>query len=53
MVSVLAIGLKVREFKPGRGDGFLKAIKIRSTPRFAGELKPSAPCRKILVREKN
>jgi hypothetical protein len=35
---VLAIGLKVRRFKPGRGDGFLRAIKIRSTPSFGGEL---------------
>jgi hypothetical protein len=32
MVSVLAIGPKVGGFKPGRGDEFLKAIKIRSTP---------------------
>jgi hypothetical protein len=24
--------LKVRGFKPGRGDGFLRAIKMRSTP---------------------
>jgi hypothetical protein len=30
MVSVLAIGPKVRGFKPGRGDGFLRAIKIRT-----------------------
>jgi hypothetical protein len=27
MVSVLAIRLKVRRFKPGQGDGFLRAIK--------------------------
>jgi hypothetical protein len=39
MVSVLAIGRKVRWFKPSRGDGFLKAIKIRSTPSFGGEVK--------------
>jgi hypothetical protein len=30
------------------GDGFLRAIKIRSTPSFEGEVEPSAPCRKIL-----
>jgi hypothetical protein len=35
---VLAIGPKVHRFKPGRGDGFLMAIKIRSTPSFGGEL---------------
>jgi hypothetical protein len=45
MVSVLAIEPKVREFIPGQGDGFLRAIKIRSTPSFGGEVKPSASCR--------
>jgi hypothetical protein len=34
--------------KPNRGDGFLRAIKICSTPSFRGEVKPSAPCCKIL-----
>jgi hypothetical protein len=29
-------------------DEFLKAIKIRSLTSFGGEVKPSAPCRKIL-----
>jgi hypothetical protein len=48
MVIVLAFGPKVRRFKPGRGYGFLKAIKIRSTHSFGEEVKPSAPCRKIL-----
>jgi hypothetical protein len=48
MVSVLDIGPKVRGFKLGRGDGFLRAIKILSTPSFGGEVKPSAPCRNIL-----
>jgi hypothetical protein len=48
VVSVLATGFRVHGFKPGRGDGFLKAIKIRSTPSFGAELKPLAPCRKIL-----
>jgi hypothetical protein len=42
MVSVFAIGPKVRGFKPGRGDGLLRAIKIRSTPSFGGEVKPNA-----------
>jgi hypothetical protein len=29
-------------------DGFLRAIKIRSTTSFGGEVKPSSPCRKML-----
>jgi hypothetical protein len=48
MVSVLAIRPKVRGFKPGRGHGFLRAIKIRSMSSFGGEVNPSAPCRKNL-----
>jgi hypothetical protein len=32
VVSVLATGPKAYEFEPGQGDGFLRAIKIRSTP---------------------
>jgi hypothetical protein len=31
-VSVLATGPKGCGFKPSQGDGFLRAIKIRSTP---------------------
>jgi hypothetical protein len=34
VVSVLATGPKGRRFEPGLGDGFLRAIKIRSTPSF-------------------
>jgi hypothetical protein len=34
VVSVLATGPKGRRFEPGQGDGFLRAIKIRSTPSF-------------------
>jgi hypothetical protein len=34
--------------KPAEGDGFLRAIKILSTPSFGGKVKPLAPCRKIL-----
>jgi hypothetical protein len=44
MVSVLAIESKVRGFKSGYDDGFLRAIKFLSTPSFGGEVKPSAPC---------
>jgi hypothetical protein len=52
VISVLAIGPKGGVFKPGRGDGFLRAIKIRSTPSFGWEVRPEAPCRKILRRVK-
>jgi hypothetical protein len=48
MVSVLAIGPKVCGPKPGRGDGLLRAIKVRSTLFFRGEVKPSDLCRKSL-----
>jgi hypothetical protein len=48
MVSVLVTAYKVRGFKPAERDGFLKAIKIRSTSSFGGEVKPDAPCRKII-----
>jgi hypothetical protein len=45
MVSVPA---KVRGFKPCRRDGFLKMIKIRSTPSSGRKVKPEVPSRKIL-----
>jgi hypothetical protein len=45
--SVLAIGLQVYGH-PAEGDGFLRAIKIRSTASFGGEVKPSALCHNIL-----
>jgi hypothetical protein len=32
---------------PEEDDGFLKVIKILSTPSFGGEVKLSDPCRKI------
>jgi hypothetical protein len=39
LVSVLATGPKGREFRPGQGYGFLRAIKIRSTPSFGWEVR--------------
>jgi hypothetical protein len=42
--SVLVTGPEGRGFKPGRGDGFVRAIKIHSTTSFGWE----APYRKIL-----
>jgi hypothetical protein len=48
VVSVLAPGPKGRGFEPVQGDGFLRAIKNRSTPSFGWKVKPEVPCRKIL-----
>jgi hypothetical protein len=41
-------GPKGHKFNPSQCDGFLRAIKIRSTPSFRWEVKPEAPCHKIL-----
>jgi hypothetical protein len=43
MVSVCAIGFR-GSWVPGRGEGFLRAIKIHRTLSFRGEVKPEAPC---------
>jgi hypothetical protein len=42
VVSVLGIGSKVSGFKPGRGDGFVMAIKMLTKPSSVWEVKPSA-----------
>jgi hypothetical protein len=44
----VAIGSKVRGFKPGRGLWILRTIMICSTTLFEVEIKPSATRRKIL-----
>jgi ribosomal 50S subunit-associated protein YjgA (DUF615 family) len=38
----------ILRFNPTEDGGFLRAIKIRSTTSSGGEVKPSAPYRKIL-----
>jgi hypothetical protein len=48
VVIVLAIGPKVRVFKPGRAPWIFNGYKIRSTTSFGWEVKPSVPCRTIL-----
>jgi hypothetical protein len=48
VVSVLATGPRVPGFKHIRGDGFLMAIKFRSTSSLEWEVKPEVLCRKIL-----
>ena len=45
--SVLACSTQVRGFKPGRSRRIFKGEKIRSTPSFGGEVKPSVPCRRF------
>jgi hypothetical protein len=49
MVSVLVIVPSFRGFKLGRSDGYLRAIKIRNTSSFGGEVKLSAPYCKVLL----
>jgi hypothetical protein len=53
VISVIATEPKGHGFEPGQGDGFLRAIKIRSTPSFGWKVKPEVPCRKILRHVKN
>jgi hypothetical protein len=53
VVSVLATGPKGCGFEPCQGNGFLRAIKIRSTPSFEWEVKTEVPCRKMLPHAKD
>jgi hypothetical protein len=48
VVIVLAIGSKVRGFKPSRGRWNFKGNKISSKNSFEEEVKPLVPCRKFL-----
>jgi hypothetical protein len=48
VVNVLAVGPKIRGLKPDQGRWIFRAIKIRSTLSFGGEIKPSVPCPEIL-----
>ena len=47
--SVLAFGIQVRGFKPGRSRRIFKGEKILSTPSFGGEVKTSVPCRRFVA----
>jgi hypothetical protein len=53
VISVFATGPRDRGFRLGRGDGFLRAIKIRSTPSLGWAVKVKVPCRKILLHVKD
>jgi hypothetical protein len=52
VVIVLANESRFANSKAEKEEGFLGAIKIRSTTFFGGKVKPSAPCQKILRRVK-
>jgi hypothetical protein len=52
VIIMVAIGPKVCGFKPG-DEGFSRPIKIRSMISFGGEVKPPAPCHKVLWHVKN
>jgi hypothetical protein len=52
VVSVHATGPKDCGFEPSQGNGFLRVIKIRSTPYFRQKLKLEVPC-KILWQVKD
>jgi hypothetical protein len=43
--SVLAFGIQVRRFAPGRSCRIFRAKKIFSTLTFGGEVNPLVPCR--------
>jgi hypothetical protein len=49
VVSVLAIGPKVASSSPAKDDGFLRAIKIRSTTFFRRECKVVCPMSRDLT----
>jgi hypothetical protein len=53
VVIVLAIGSKVRGFKPDCGRWIFKGDKIHSMTSCGGEVKPSAPSHKILQHVKD
>jgi hypothetical protein len=48
VIDVLAIVSKIASLNSAKGDKFLRAIKVRSTTSFGGEVKPSASRHKIL-----
>jgi hypothetical protein len=47
VVNVLATGSKSCGLKPSQGNGFLRVIKIHSTPSIGWEVKPEAPRHEI------
>jgi hypothetical protein len=47
VVAILSLDPTFVGSNPDEDDGFLRAIKIRSTTFFGGEVKPLVPCRKV------
>jgi hypothetical protein len=44
----LTLGPRFAVSNPVESNGFLRAIKIRSTPSFGGKVEPKTVCHKIL-----
>jgi hypothetical protein len=53
VLSCLPLDLRLVGSNPAENDIFLRKIKICSTTSFVREVKPSAPCRKILRHAKD
>jgi hypothetical protein len=53
LLACFLLDPKVCGFKSGWSDRFLRAIKVRSTASFQGQVKPGCPCCKILRHVKN
>jgi hypothetical protein len=47
VVACLPLDPRFAGSNPAEDDGFSRVIKIRSTPSFGGEVKPSVPCRRF------
>jgi hypothetical protein len=53
VVACLPLDPRFAGSNPAEDDGFLRVIKIRSTPSFGGEGKSSVPCRRFTACKKN
>jgi hypothetical protein len=47
VVACLPLDPRFAGSNPAEDDGFSRVTKIRSTPSFGGEVKPSVPCRRL------
>jgi hypothetical protein len=52
-LAYLILDPRIEGPNPVQGDGFLRMIKIRSTPSFVGEVKPSAHAVRVYGMLKN
>jgi hypothetical protein len=53
VVSCFPLDLEFAGSHPVEDNGFLMVMKVRGKTSFEGEVKPSAPCRKILRQVKD